>query len=167
MRKKNDNIHTFIVEEEYRRCKAKQNSHYDVLGKAQPQIINKENQKSVFEELEKMHSDFGVIQECESLQTSEGTKQIDLMPVAEPSSSISDLDLLASLQMASLQKMKAEEQELIEQKQRLVATEKEFHSRLVNEIEKKKNALKILNNEIIDLRNKCNELSRAFEELSM
>ena len=156
MRKENENIHIFIVEEEYRRNKTKQNTHDDFLRKAEPLIINKRNHESIILELEKMHSDFEVNQENESLQTPEGTKQIDPLPIAESSNSINDLDLLASLQ-----KMKTEEQELLEQKQRLLATEQNLHSKLVKEIDKKKNAINNLKNEIPDLLNRCKELSQA------
>jgi hypothetical protein len=70
--------------------------------------------------------------------------------------SINDLDLLTSLQ-----KMKTEEQALLEQKQRLVATEQSLHNKLVKEIERKKTTIKNLKTEILDHINKCEELSQV------
>jgi hypothetical protein len=161
MRKENENIHTFIVKEEYRRSKIKQNAPDILLTKAEPLIINPQSHESVLIELKKMHSNLEVNQEDETLRASEGAKQIDSLQVAESSNSVSDLDLLASLQ-----KMKTEEQELLEQKQRLVATKQDLHGRLVTEVEKKKATINSLRTEILDRLNKCKELLQALEELS-
>ena len=75
---------------------------------------------------------------------------------SESPNSINDLDLLTSLQ-----KMKTEEQALIEQKQRLVATEQNLHNKLVKEMERKKIAIKNLKTEILDHINRCEELSQV------
>ena len=161
MRKENENIHIFIVEEEYRRNKVKLNSNGDLLRKAEPLIVNKQSHESIIQELGKMHSNFEDNQEIEPLQTYEGTKQIDLLPIIESPISIDDLDLLASLQ-----KIRTEEQELLEQKRRLLATEQDLRSKFVNEIEKEKTAISNLKAEISDLQNRCKKLSQALEELS-
>jgi hypothetical protein len=160
MRKENENIHLFIVEEEYTRAKTKQNARNDFLRKAEPPMLNKQNHASVILELEKMHSSFEVNQEHESLQKPEGTKQIDPLQFQDSPNSINDLDLLASLQ-----KLKTEEQELLEQKQRLLATEQNLHSKLVKEIDKRKTAINNLKSEIPDLLNRCKELAQALEVL--
>ena len=57
--------------------------------------------------------------------------------------------------------MKTEEQELFEQKQRLLTTEQNFHNKLVKEIDKKKMVITNLKSEITDLLNKCKELDQA------
>jgi hypothetical protein len=71
-------------------------------------------------------------QKLETLQTTDRSQQIDHPKFKESSNSINDLDLLVSLQ-----KMKTKEQALIEQKQRLLATEQNLHSKLLKEMDKK------------------------------
>ena len=85
-----------------------------------------------------------------------GKVEIDSDLEIESPNSINDLDLLTSLQ-----KMKTEEQALLEQKQRLVATEQNLHNKLVKEIERKKTTIKNLKTEILDHINKCEELSQV------
>ena len=162
MRKENENINIFIVEEEYRRSKTKQNTQDNFLRKAEPLILNKQSHESVILELKKMHSNFEANQEHETLRAPEGTKQIDPLQIADSSNSINDLDLVASLQ-----KMKTEEQALLEQKQRLLATEQNLHTKLVKEMDKKKTNINNLRTEIIDRINRCDKLSQALRELSM
>ena len=100
-------------------------------------------------------------QKLETPQTTDRSRQTDPLKFTEPSNSINGLDLVASLQ-----KMKKEEQELLEQKQRLVATEQNLHDKLVKEMEKKKTAINNAKTEILDRANRCKELSRALEELN-
>lgn len=63
--------------------------------------------------------------------------------------------------IASFQKIKQEEQNLTEQKQELMATEKDLKNRILIEIEKKKQAIQDLNTEISALQRRCNELTLA------
>jgi hypothetical protein len=156
MRKENENIHVFIVEEEYRRSKMRQNANDNLLGKAEPIILNQQHHETVIKELEKMHSDFKGNQEDETLRTTDRSQQINTLQITEASNSTNDLDLLTSLQ-----KMKTEEQALIEQKQRLIATEQNLYSKLVKEIEKKKVTIANLASEIGDLQNKTKQLEEA------
>ncbi len=89
-------------------------------------------------------------------QTTDLSQQIDSSEIGETSDSIDDLDLLASLQ-----KMRAKEQALIEQKQRLVATEQNLHNKLIQEIEKKKATIANLITEITELQNMTKQLGEA------
>jgi len=57
--------------------------------------------------------------------------------------------------------MKTEEQALLEQKQRLVATEQNLHNKLVKEIEGKKITIASLISEITDLQNRTKQLEEA------
>jgi hypothetical protein len=100
-------------------------------------------------------------QKLETPQTIDRSHQIDPLQITESSNSINGLDLVASLQ-----KMKKEEQELLEQKQRLVATEQNLHGKLVKEMERKKIVINNVKIEILDRANRCKELSRALEELN-
>ena len=95
-------------------------------------------------------------QKLETPQTTNQSQQIVRPQFWGSSSAINDLDLLVSLQ-----KMKTEEQELFEQKQRLLTTEQNFHNKLVKEIDKKKMVITNLKSEITDLLNKCKELDQA------
>ena len=159
MGKENENIHVFIVEEEYRKRKIKQNANDNFLRKAEPRILDQQIHESVILELRKQHSNFEVNHEDETLRAPQGAKQIDALQIAEsPNSPINDLDLLTSLQ-----KMKTEEQALLEQKQRLVATEQNLHNKLVKEIERKKTTIANLTSEITDLQNRTNQLEEALD----
>jgi hypothetical protein len=101
-------------------------------------------------------------QKPETSSTTDQSQQIDYPQFKEPSNSINDLDLVASLQ-----KMKTEEQALLEQKQRLLATEQNLHTKLVKEMDKKKTNINALRTEIIDRINRCDKLSQALRELGM
>ncbi len=96
-------------------------------------------------------------QNPEEPQTTDLPKQIDPSQIiAEPLNTPDDLDLLASFQ-----KMKREEEELLEQKQGLLTKAQGLQSKLTEEIEKKKTAIKDLKSEIPGLQNKCKELAQA------
>ena len=157
MGKENENIHAFMVEEEYRRRKIKQNAN-NFLRKAEPLILDQQNHESVIQELKKQHSNFEVNQEDETLRAPQVAKLIDTLQISESPNSINDLDLLTSLQ-----KMKTEEQALLEQKQRLVATEQNLHNKLVKEIERKKTTIANLTSEITDLQNRTKQLEEALD----
>lgn len=160
MRKENENINIFIIEEDYRRSKTKQNAHGNFLRKTEPLVFDTQNHESVIKELEKMHSDFEENQELELLPPTEGTRQIETLQIVVSSDPINDLDILASFQ-----EMKTEEQELLEQKQLLLAREQDLHSKLVEAIDKKKADLQDLRNEIQDLHSRCEDLSQKLGEL--
>jgi hypothetical protein len=159
MVKENENIHIFIVEEEYRKKKIKQNTNDSFLRKAEPLLLDQQNHESVILELKKQHSNFEVNQEDETLPSTQGAKQLEGLQLAESPNSSNDLDLLASLQ-----KMKTEEQALLEQKQRLVATEQNLHNKLVKEMEKRKATIANLISEITDLQNRTKQIG---EELGI
>jgi hypothetical protein len=89
-------------------------------------------------------------------QTTDGVQQIDPLQIVESSNSINELDVLASLQ-----KMKIEEQALIEQKLQLVETEQNLHGKLIKEIEKKKITIANLISEINDIQNRTKQLGEA------
>lgn len=100
-------------------------------------------------------------QEKVTLQTTDRSLQTYYTQIAKPSNSINDQYLLASLQ-----KMKKEEQLLIEQKRRLVSAEQNFHDKLIKEMDKKKAAISSLKSEVIDHVNRCKELAIALGEVS-
>ena len=98
MKRENENIHIFIIEEEYRRSKTKQHIPNDFLRKAEPLILNKQSHESTIMELKKMHSNFEVNQEQETIRATEEIKYKDPLQTADSSNSISNLDFLASLE---------------------------------------------------------------------
>ncbi len=95
-------------------------------------------------------------QKLEASQTIDRSRQTDTLQIAGSSNSISDSDLLRSLQ-----NMKTEEQDLIEQKQRLVAAQQNLQNKLFKEIEKRKAMVAHLRTEITDLENRTKQLGEA------
>ena len=156
MKKENENIHLFIIEQEYKRNNAKQNDNEGFLRKAETPMLTKQNDASVIQKLHEMHPNFAVIEEPESLQTTEEPEQVDRPLVEEPKEAPDVLHLLTSLQ-----KMRAEEQELLETKEDLLAKERDLQSKLVKEIDKKKIAIDVLKSEVQNLENRCKEMAQA------
>ena len=154
--KENQDIHLFIIEQEYKRKKARQNDNQGLLRKAETPMLTKLNRRSVIKKLKEMHPDFAVIEEPESLQTTGEREQVN-RPQVEKSSGAPDLLGL----LASLQKMRTEEQELLEIKQDLLAKEGDLQSKLVKEIDKMKMAIDELRSEIPDIQNRCRQLKQA------
>ncbi|MGD0643874.1 MAG: hypothetical protein ABSA75_03105 [Candidatus Bathyarchaeia archaeon] len=154
----NESIYLFIIEEEYKRNKRKRNgnAHVDISGKAELPTLPKRNHASVIRQLKKMHPNFEMIQESESLQTPKEPKQMARPQIVKSSNAAEDLDLLASFP-----KMKTEEQELLAQKQDLLTIEQDLQNKLVEEIEKKKTAINNLKTEILNLQNRCKEIAQA------
>jgi hypothetical protein len=62
---------------------------------------------------------------------------------------------------ASFQKMRTEEQELLETKQVLLKKEQDLQGKLVIEIARKKTAIDELKSEIPDIQNRCRQLGRV------
>ena len=116
-------------------------------------MLTKQNHASVIKKLQEMHPKFEVIEEPESLQTPE---QLDRPKVEEQQDAPDVLELLASLR-----KMRTEEQELLETKEDLVATERDLQSKLVKEINKKKKATGKLKSEITIIQKRCEQLEKA------
>jgi hypothetical protein len=63
--------------------------------------------------------------------------------------------------LASFQKMRTEEQELLEIKEDLLARERDLQSKLVKEIDKKKVAIDVLKSEVQNLENRCKEMAQV------
>jgi len=61
----------------------------------------------------------------------------------------------------SFQKMRTEEQELLETKQALLKAQQDLKIKLVEEIDKKKRAINELKLEIPDIQNRCRQLGRV------
>jgi hypothetical protein len=154
MDRENENIHIHIIKEDYDSKKKKQKQRFGVSEKAKSPAELLQNQESAFKQLERMHTNFAV----EWLQTSEETRQTDHPNTDE------SLDALNISQMFSLfQKMKSEEQELLEQKQDLLKMERELQSLLIQEIGKKKKTIQELKSDVSDLQKTCQEISQALE----
>ena len=58
--KENESIFLFIIEEEYKRNKRKQNAYEELLGRAELPTLTTQNHASVILELEKMHPNYKV-----------------------------------------------------------------------------------------------------------
>jgi peptidoglycan hydrolase CwlO-like protein len=156
MNKENESIYLFIIEEEYKRNKAKQNPNDDLLKKPEPPALTTQNHEAVIQELAKMHPDYKVIQEPKPRRTVKRHKQIEPPQIAGLSNVPEGLELLESFQ-----KMETEEQELLEQKQNLLTTIQNLHNKLIEEIDRKKTAINNLQTEIPELQNKCKKIAEA------
>jgi len=105
-----------------------------------------------------MHANSAVLAELERPQITEETQQIDQPNTDEPLDSPSTSEIFSILQ-----KMKSEEQELIEQKQDLLKKQQELRSLLIQEIDKKKKTIQELKSEVTALQKTCTEISQALE----
>ena len=63
--------------------------------------------------------------------------------------------------LASFQKMRREEQELLEIKQGLLVTQQDLQGQLIKEIDRKRVAIDKLKSEIQTLENRCKEMAQA------
>jgi flagellar motor protein MotB len=88
-------------------------------------------------------------------KTLETTAKVDIPQVEEGLSAPDVLDLTASFQ-----KMRTEEQELLETKQALLRTQQDLQSKLIKEMDKKKTAIDELKLEIPDIQKRCKRLGQ-------
>jgi hypothetical protein len=156
MKKENENIHLLIIEQEYKRNKTKQNDNESFSRKAEMPVLTKQNDASVIQKLKQMHPNFAVIEELESLQTTEEPDKENSPQVEEPPCAPEVSGLLDSLQ-----KMRTEEQKLLEIKQALLKKQQDLQSKLVEEIGKKKMAIDELKAEIPTLESWCKQVAQA------
>ena len=157
MKKENENIHLHIIYEDYKAIKNKQKNHFDISEKA-IQLSELQKNASVVEQLRKMHGDLVGTHEPETLKTAEDHNQKEQQSTY---GKINSLDV-SELFMA-YQKLKAEEQGLIDRKQDLLAMERGLQNRLTQEICKKKRTIKELKVEIHALRNTCREIKKELD----
>ena len=156
MTKENENINLYIIEQEYKRKKTEQNVDGNSSKEAEKQILTEQINPTVVQKLEEMHPKFAVIGIPESVQPTEEPRQV-IRPQVEESIITPDvLDLLASFQ-----KMRTEEQELLATKEDLLATKRDLQDKLVKEIDKKKIAIDVLKSEIQNLENTCEKMAQA------
>ena len=88
-------------------------------------------------------------------KTPETTAKVDSPQVKGVLSAPNALDLLTSFQ-----RMRTEEQELLETKQGLLETQKDLKNKLVKEMDKKKRAIDELKLEIPDIQKRCKRLGQ-------
>jgi hypothetical protein len=157
MKKEKENIHFHIISEDYRAKKNKQNQQWDILKK--PVLLSGlQSNIPVVEQLKKMHGDLVELEEPELVQVAENLNQAENQ---------SDCGLLNSLDVseliASYQKLKTEEQELINCKQDLLEMEAGLRNKLMQEICGKKKAIEELQGEISALQNTCREIEQELK----
>jgi hypothetical protein len=85
----------------------------------------------------------------------ETTAKVDNPHVEESPGTPDGLDL-----SASFQKMRTEEQELLETKQALLKTQQDLQSKLIKEMDKKKRVIDELKLEIPDIQKRCKRLGQ-------
>ena len=157
MSKENENIHLHIIEQEYKRNKAEQDAQASSSKEAKVPVLTEKINPAAILELEKMHLKFKVTEGPEPVQPTEELRQVK-GPQIEESIPPDILDLLASFQ-----KMRTEEQELLETKEDLLAKKRDLQSKLVEEIGKKKIAIDVLKSEVQNLQNQCSEIAHALD----
>jgi predicted transcriptional regulator len=89
-------------------------------------------------------------------KTPETTEKVDSAQVEHLPDAPDVLDL-----SASFQKMRTEEQELLEIKQTLLKKQQDLQSKLMKEIEEKRMAIDKLKSEIPDIQNRCRQLGQV------
>lgn len=96
------------------------------------------------------------LENAQKLKSPTGVKQPDYIQVVQTTGNSDTLQLLDSYQ-----KMKAEEQRLIELKQQILTRQQDLQNTLLKEIEKMKATIANLNSEIPELENKTQKLGEA------
>jgi hypothetical protein len=156
MPKENENIHLYIIEQEYKRNKAQQNASDSSSKEAEKLMLTEKINPAAVRKLGKMHPKFAVIKAAEAVQPTEELGQVKGPQIEEAINTPEILDLLASFQ-----KMRTEEQELLETKEDLLAKRRDLQGKLVKEIDKKKVAIDVLKSEVQNLENQCKEMAQA------
>ena len=152
--KENQNIHLYIIEQEYERNKAEQNAYDSSSKETEKPMLTKKINRAAIRKLEKMHPKFAVTKA--PVQPAEELGRV-ISPQIERATNAPDvLDLVASFQ-----KMRTEEQELLEARKDLSSRERDLQDKLAKEIEKKKIAIDVLKSEIQNLENRCKEMAQA------
>jgi hypothetical protein len=156
MSEENENIHLYIIEQEYKRNKAEQNAQDGSSSEeAKKRALTEKINPAAIRKLKKMHPKFKVIEAREAVQRTEELGQVK-GPQIEESIAPDILDLLASFQ-----EMRTEERELLETKEDLLAKKRDLQSKLVEEIGKKKIAIDVLKSEVQSLQDQCKEIAQA------
>lgn len=158
MKKRNKNIFWHIINEDYKTKKQEQNQRFDVSGKAIQLTEPQQQDASVAEQLRKMHDPFVVTMEPEWLQQTDELNQTKQQDSCESMNSLDVSELYESYQ-----KIKTEEQELIDCKQDLQSMEQDLREKLSKEIGKKKKAIEALQLEISALQNTCRVISQELQ----
>ena len=153
MKKENENIHLHIINEDYKDKKKKQTQHFESSGKA-IELSELKNHAAVIEQLRKMHRDLAGTNEPELLDAE------DQNQTEEQSSNESMSSFDVSELFTSYQRLKAEEQGLIDCRQDSLAIERSLQDRLSKEIRKKKKAIEELQTEISAIQNTCREIEK-------
>ena len=157
MKKENENIHLFIIQEEYKRNKPKQNRDAECLsGKKETPIFNSQNDAAIIRKLAEMHSNPAVIEDPEPIQTDEEPEQVSNPQIGK----LPDAPNLSDL-LASFQRMKTERQGLLQTKQSIVTTERDLEVKLAKELDKTQMEIDELKSEIPYLERTCREMAEA------
>jgi hypothetical protein len=154
--KENQDIHLFIIEQEYKRKKTEQNAQDSSSKESEKPTLTEEINPAVIQKLEEMHPKFAATEVPEPVQPTEEPGQVKSPQIEESTISPDILELLSSLQ-----KMGTQEQELLEAKEDLLGKEQDLRSKLLKEIDKKKIAIDVLKSEVQNLENRCKEVAQA------
>ena len=154
--KENENIHLFIIEQEYKRNKREQNAQDSCSKEAEKSTLTEQINPAVIQKLEEMHPKLEATEVPEAVQPTEESGQVKSPQIEDSAIPPEILELLASFQ-----KMRTEEQELLETKEDLLTRKRDLQCKLVKEIDRKKVAIDVLKSEIQNLENACKEMAQA------
>jgi len=99
--KENQDIHLFIIEQEYKRKKAEQNVQDGSSKESEKPVLTEEINPAVIQKLEEMHPKFAATEVPEPVQPTEEPGQVKSAQIEESTISPDILELLASLQKMS------------------------------------------------------------------
>ena len=152
MKKENENIHLHNIKTDYKNLKPPK---FNVSEKAELPDQLQRNQAEVMKELGKMHDQFVVVTESGTLEPNQVTPE-------KPQITDESLSGLTVAELfSSFQNMKAEEQELLDQKQLLLGNLDKLKHLIIEEIDIKHKSIQRLKSEVLELDKTCGKISQA------
>jgi len=149
--KKNKNIFSHIIEEDYKKKRYEQNRCFEVSGKAFSLSEPLNENGSLVKQLEKLHEPLVVIEQP-ILDEPNQTRQQNSN---ELTNSFDDLEL-----NEFSQKIEAEEQKPIDHTHDMQCKDQDLREGLIKEIGEKKKVIEALQLEILNLQKICEEISQ-------
>ena len=150
MRKKNENIHLHIINQDYKRIKIGQTINEAFMKRAEQTKTLQQMPSFAFLELKKNPTNF------EATHTPAEPQQIDLTQKIRAFNKDADFDPITALE-----NIERRTKELQEQKQNLLAIKQELINKLFKQIEAKKITINNLKSEISNLENKCETIAQS------
>jgi hypothetical protein len=154
MTKDNENIHFYIIDEDYKTKRKIQNSHFESSGKA-ILLSDLKSDGTVMQQLNKLHRNFTTTKPKKGKKTEENSNQ------TEKQSSVESINYVeVSKLFGSYQELRKRERGLVDYKQELAEMEVTLRDKLTQEIDIKKKNIEELCREILALEDTCKEIQQ-------